>query len=291
MGSLEFVDIDRLLLHEEVIHGLLESVTAELRSTGILLHPVVVSREHGIVLDGNHRVEALRRIGARRVLAYKVDYLSGEVEVKRWFRAVRRDLNVAEFLTRASLALNVEVLRVGSERVLDEMAADGRAIASVVDASGSAYLLRSGSPITTYQAYRMMAVIDRMLEPYGLLHEREDAALSSLVRGECRAVVASRPILKEDVIDSALRGLTFPPKSSRHVVRGRVLFAMVPLEVLLSEDDAVSWAFLERLRGLRAVTLPAGSTVDRFYEEEVRVLVHGPEMHALYPQHIRPLLG
>ncbi|MDJ0273813.1 MAG: hypothetical protein NYU90_01235 [Aigarchaeota archaeon] len=291
MGSLEFVDIDRLIPHEEVIRGLLESVISELRSTGLLLHPVIVSREHGIVLDGNHRVEALRRMGARRVLAYSVDYMSNEVEVKRWFRTVRRDFDLSDFLSRISRDLEAEVAPVDPERAMDGMALDGRAFASVMDSTGSAYLLRSGSPVSTYQAYRMMAFIDRLLEPYGLVHQREEEALDGLRRGEWRAVVASRPIGKQDVICSALEGLRFPPKSSRHVVKGRVLFAMVPLKVLLSEDDSTAEAFLERLKGLRTVKLPAGSTVDRFYEEEVVVMVHGMELRHLYPPHIRNLLG
>jgi hypothetical protein len=60
MGSLAFVDIDELILHEEVIPSLLDSVVSELRATGMLLHPVVVSSQHLMVLDGNHRVEALK---------------------------------------------------------------------------------------------------------------------------------------------------------------------------------------------------------------------------------------
>ncbi|MEM0451262.1 MAG: hypothetical protein QXO17_06825 [Nitrososphaerota archaeon] len=291
MGSLGFVEIARLVPHEEVIGGLLKSVISELRSIGLLLHPVVVSREHGIVLDGNHRVEALRQMGARRVLAYLVDYLSDEVEVKRWFRTVKGEFSVADFLSRASRALRAEVTPIDPERVMDWLTLDGRAFASVIDSTGSAYLLRSGFPVSTYQAYRMITLIDRMLEPYGLVHRREEEALDGLRRGEWRAVVASRPIGKQDVIGSALEGLRFPPKSSRHVVKGRVLFAMVPLEVMLAEDDSAAEEFLDRLKGLRSVTLPAGSNVDRFYEEEVRVLVHRKELHDLYPPHIRSLLG
>jgi hypothetical protein len=83
----------------------------------------------------------------------------------------------------------------------------------------------------------------------------------------------------------------FPPKSSRHVVRGRVLFAMVPLEFLLSEDEGAAESYLRHLGKLRVLTLPPGSTVDRTYEEEVKVIVHGPELRRYYPQHLRDLIG
>jgi ParB-like chromosome segregation protein Spo0J len=290
MGSLTFIEIDELIPHEEIIPSLLESVVSELRAAGMLLHPVVVSSQHHVVLDGNHRVEALRRIGAKRVLAYQIDYYSDEVAVKRWFRTVVGNVKVEELIKRVAGTLNVEVVRTGREESIESLESDVRAIASILDQNGSAFLLRSGSPVPTYRAYVMMAEIDRAFAPFGLSHEAEEVALARLERKERRAVIASRPIRKEEVIESALKGMRFPPKSSRHVVRGRVLFAMVPLEVLQSRDEGAAESYLRHLGGLRVLTLPPGSTIDRTYEEEVKVIVHGPELHRYYPQHLRDLL-
>jgi len=291
MGSLTFVEIDELIPHEEIIPSLLDSVVSELRAAGMLLHPVVVSSQHHVVLDGNHRVEALRRIGVKRVLAYRVDYYSDEVAVKRWFRTVGGNMDVEELLKRVAVTLNVEVVRIGREESIASLESDVRAIASVLDQNGSAFLLRSWSPVPTYRAYAMMAEIDRVFAPFGLSHETEEEALARLERGERRAVIASRPIRKEEVIESALKRMRFPPKSSRHVVRGRVLFAMVPLEVLLSGDESAAESYLRYLGGLKVMTLPPGSTIDRTYEEDVRVIIHGPELRRYYPQHLRGLIG
>jgi len=291
MGSLVFVDIDELIQHEETMPSLLDSVVSELRTAGMLLHPIVVSSQHHVVLDGNHRVEALRRIGAKRVLAYQVDYYSDEVAVKRWFRSVSGNVDVEELLERVAGTLNVEVLRTGREESIESLESDVRAIASILDQNGSAFLLRSGSPVPTYRAYAMMADIDRALAPFELSYETEDMALARLERKERRIVVASRPIRKEEVIESALKGMRFPPKSSRHVVKGRVLFAMVPLEVLLSGDEGAAESYLRHLGGLRVMSLPPGSTIDRTYEEEVKVIVHGPELRRYYPQHLRAFIG
>ena len=291
MGSLTFVEIDELIPHEEIIPSLLDSVVSELRAAGMLLHPVVVSSQHHVVLDGNHRVEALRRIGVKRVLAYRVDYYSDEVAVKRWFRTVGGNMDVEELLKRVAVTLNVEVVRIGREESIASLESDVRAIASILDQNGSAFLLRSWSPVPTYRAYAMMAEIDRVFAPFGLSHETEEEALARLERGERRAVIASRPIRKEEVIESALKRMRFPPKSSRHVVRGRVLFAMVPLEVLLSGDESAAESYLRYLGGLKVMTLPPGSTIDRTYEEDVRVIIHGPELRRYYPQHLRGLIG
>jgi ParB-like chromosome segregation protein Spo0J len=291
MGSLTFIEIDELIPHEEIIPSLLDSVVSELRAAGMLLHPVVVSSQHHVVLDGNHRVEALRRIGAKRVLAYQVDYYSEEVAVKRWFRTVVGNVEVEELIKRVAGTLNLEVVRTGREESIESLESDVKVIASVLDQNGSAFLLRSGSPVPTYRAYTMMSEIDRALEPFGLSHEAEEVALARLERKERRAVIASRPIRKEEVIESALKGMRFPPKSSRHVVRGRVLFAMVPLEVLQSGDEGAAGSYLRYLGGLRVMSLPPGSTIDRTYEEEVKVIVHGSELRRYYPQHLRDLIG
>ncbi len=291
MGSLAFVNIGELIPHEEIIPSLLDSVESELRAANMLLHPVVVSRQHLVVLDGNHRVEALKRMGAKRVLAYEVDYYSDEVTVKRWFRSVSGNVNVEALLERVAGTLKVEVFRTGHEESVALLESDERAIASILDPNGSAFLLRSGSPVPTHRAYAMMAEIDRTLAPFGLSHETEDVALAMLERGERRAVIASRPIRKDDVIGSALSGMRFPPKSSRHVVKGRTLFAMVPLGVLSSGDEDVAESYLRYLDGLRVLTLPPGSTVDRTYEEDVRVIVHGPELRGYYPKHVRDLIS
>jgi len=180
MGSLTFVEIDELIPHEEIIPSLLDSVVSELRAAGMLIHPVVVSSQHHVVLDGNHRVEALRRIGARRVLAYQVDYYSDEVAVKRWFRVVSGNVEVEELLERVAGMLNVEVVRTGREESIESLESDVRVIASVLDQNGSAFLLRSGSPVPTYRAYEMMAEIDRALAPFELSYETEDIALARL---------------------------------------------------------------------------------------------------------------
>jgi len=41
-----------------------------------------------VILDGHHRVEAVRALGARRIPAYIVDYFSDVVQLSTWPDAV-----------------------------------------------------------------------------------------------------------------------------------------------------------------------------------------------------------
>jgi L-serine kinase (ADP) len=84
--SVEFVlvPIGELRAHEEVepdkVRRLIRSLTAE----GVFVEPVLVARGSNVILNGHHRVAALRALGATRVPAWRVDYASDAVSLDRW---------------------------------------------------------------------------------------------------------------------------------------------------------------------------------------------------------------
>ena len=83
-ASLEILDIFSLRPHEQVQKALLEKTMREIVEEGRLHLPVLVEREHRVILDGHHRYEALRRLGCRRVPCYVVDYASEEIRLTTW---------------------------------------------------------------------------------------------------------------------------------------------------------------------------------------------------------------
>jgi len=56
----------------------------EIRKEGVLHEPVLVDIDTLTILDGHHRVSALRRLGARWVPAVLVDYMGELVRVESW---------------------------------------------------------------------------------------------------------------------------------------------------------------------------------------------------------------
>ena len=60
--------IERVLPHEEVLPEVLEGIGESLRRSGAQLDPVIVDGSTGVALDGMHRVEALRKMGASKIL-------------------------------------------------------------------------------------------------------------------------------------------------------------------------------------------------------------------------------
>lgn len=80
-NQIVFVDINKLRCHEMVCAERLGQVKNDLLKRNYIKKPIVVDRKNNIILDGHHRVDALRQLGAKKVPAHLVDYLSNDVRV------------------------------------------------------------------------------------------------------------------------------------------------------------------------------------------------------------------
>ncbi len=76
-----FVDLGALKEHEEIRPEYLEQLKDEILSDGILKMPIAVDKTTYIILDGHHRLHALKKIGCRRIPVILFDYQSPEIEV------------------------------------------------------------------------------------------------------------------------------------------------------------------------------------------------------------------
>jgi len=76
-----FVEINHLKEHEEVRPPYLEELKNQILCDGILKMPIAVDRETYVILDGHHRLQALKRIGCTRIPVLLVDYQSPEIRV------------------------------------------------------------------------------------------------------------------------------------------------------------------------------------------------------------------
>jgi hypothetical protein len=95
-ASLEVLDIRVPKPHEQTRPELLSELLEEIARDGVLKVPVLVEREHHVILDGHHRWEALRRLGCRRIPAYLVDYASEEISLTTWPGAIVATVTKAE---------------------------------------------------------------------------------------------------------------------------------------------------------------------------------------------------
>jgi ParB-like chromosome segregation protein Spo0J len=70
--------------HEEIRPEYLEQLKNEILSDGILKMPIAVDKATFIILDGHHRLHALKKIGCKRIPVILFDYQSPEVVPQGW---------------------------------------------------------------------------------------------------------------------------------------------------------------------------------------------------------------
>jgi len=84
MNDIVFFKIEELKEHEEIRPDYLEELKNEILSDGILKMPIAVDKNTGIILDGHHRLHALKRIGCTKIPVVLVDYQSSNIKVVGW---------------------------------------------------------------------------------------------------------------------------------------------------------------------------------------------------------------
>ena len=267
------VDIELLHHHEEVVPGLLRALTEQIRRDGFLKHPIIVDEASLVVLDGTHRVEALKALGCKRIPACLVDYHEPRIKLMCWYRIVRRApplLELAEMLSeRLGLRIEIsDVLRPG------EIGIPPIALGLT---DGSHYAKVFGRFEDKRGAWELVKKVEGALRASGLQigFEVEEDAIEKLSSGDADVVLMTPRITKRDVVEMALAGRVFPHKTTRHVIPARPLFLNVPLRLLMDERPIhVLTAELKKALALRQLRrLPPGSLIEgRRYEEEVIIL-------------------
>jgi L-serine kinase (ADP) len=83
-GEIAFFNIEELREHEEIRPDYLEALKNEILSDGILKMPICIDKNTCIILDGHHRLQALKRLGCKKIPCVLVDYQSKDISVIPW---------------------------------------------------------------------------------------------------------------------------------------------------------------------------------------------------------------
>lgn len=268
--DIALVETSRLLLHEETIPEMLEALAQEIEEDGVLKAPVIVDGETMVVLDGMHRVEALRVLGCRFAPICLVDYQNPEIRVESWCRTISKPFNAKEAAKIAGeLGLKLSPRQLGN----------------ISNASGAFTLLRFkdakyevAAPVPGLMpAFDAVRELELRLRTSGFEvgYETEGDAEEKLVRGDVGAILSPPQIGKRQVIEIATRGRVFAFKATRHIVPARPVGVDVPLSLLRDSRVSVERAN-ERLTVLLQWRMlrhepPGGLWNGRRYDEDLYV--------------------
>lgn len=97
---MQVVDLDKLRQHEEVDPIHLRELKEEIKSDGILKLAIAVDVNTKIILDGEHRFNALKELGCKKIPVVFVDYDSPAITIQAWRKGeewTKKDVRDAGF--------------------------------------------------------------------------------------------------------------------------------------------------------------------------------------------------
>lgn len=268
--DIAIVDIDSLHLHEDVVQELVRYLMLSIKTDGYVRHPIIVDRKSLIVLDGVHRVVALKKLGIQRVPACLVDYSSPTIQVLNWYRTMTGASDIESALSEIQMkGCDVEKIGAVAERTLGISPA-----VAAVRSRKQTLLIKC--PFNNLQEdYKFIGKLEERFKAIGvrIRYETERDALDGLRKGRIDAVMYTPKVSKDEIIKSALSAHSFAWKATRHVIPARPVNVNVPLRLLRERDMSLTQAN-EELRSMllkkKLIRLPAGSVIDgRRYEEEL----------------------
>jgi len=270
--DIAIVDVESLHMHEETVPELVDQLVRSFRSDECVKHPIIVDKESMVVLDGVHRVVALRRLGVRRVPACLIDYNNPAIEVLSWYRSITGVSKPQELFSQVKKA-GCNVRQVGE---FHRKKLGVPPIVALLKFPNQTFLVNCIFSSLS-KAYDLIGHIEERLIAAGFTvrYETERDALQNLQEGQVDAVLCTPVISKEEIIKSALSGRVLAWKATRHVIPARPLNVNVPLGLLRNKEKSLAEVNIDLRRLLRSrimKRLPSGSVVDgRRYEEELYV--------------------
>ncbi|MEM2280527.1 MAG: pyridoxal-phosphate dependent enzyme [Candidatus Bathyarchaeia archaeon] len=88
-GEVHLIELEKLRQHEEADPTHLEELTQQIASDKILKYAIVADQKTNVILDGEHRYNALKNLGCKRIPVVYVDYESPNIEVQAWGKNIQ----------------------------------------------------------------------------------------------------------------------------------------------------------------------------------------------------------
>lgn len=267
--SVVILDISSLHLHEEIIPELLNRLVTRIKRDGVIKHPIIVDRKSLVVLDGMHRVAALKKLNCKKIPVCLVDYENSAVTVGCWYRTIK---SIGE-----PRNLRTQVQRFGTVKEvekLDETIIGVPPIVAAIKNGNKAFFIRSDFR-NLKEAYNIIERIEKFLRKAGfdIGYKTETDALRRLREHEVDAVLLTPRLTKEAIIETALSGEVFTYKATRHIIPARPLFLNIPLHLLKENGkslEEVNKELKSILQKRRLKRISAGSLLEgRRYEEDI----------------------
>jgi hypothetical protein len=203
------IDIDLLRPHEQIDPIRLQEIKKQLIREGIQREPIIIDGDHLIVLDGHHRIRALKDLGYSKVVAHKINYNDDGLILKTWHPAIK-----------------------GSKKELQTTLHD-----HIVSSENDQNIVRCPRLILHDVEHNLKTnrktIMNSILGRFRIKYLRNEEKARELARHDKFAgCIIFESIEKQDVVNAALSGSIFPPKTTQHIIPCKPEKCFIPLEKL-----------------------------------------------------------
>ncbi len=254
--SLEIRDVKSVLPHEQIVSYNVKRLKEAMLNIGHIVDPLIIDKKTGVVLDGHHRLKVLEVIECPHAVVQTVDYMSDEIIIGTWYPTI--DVKVEKLLKLDSIK-HEKVDPETGKKAVDAL----KSPFMVQTKSDGCYILNPGSyklkEMVEEQNY-LLSLLDKGTVDY--VADKE--VLAQLDSG--RTVLYRRAYTKDEIVKTAQAHAPLPPKSTRHLIPGRIIRLNMKLGWLHRQKDEA----LKELTEMLHVRVYAGNA--RKYYEPVIVI-------------------
>ena len=254
---------EELRPHEETVQHDLDTIVRALQSDPVLRHPIIADIASGAVLDGTHRLAALKKLGCRTIPAALLDYQNPLVKIDRWYRTITGN-DIGTFEKQVQALHPIEM----SDSEADDSLLTRSSYATLRD-EHDCWAFRSGSLKPLQLCKDAFQLEQTAKDCNAKISYTDKNNISELTSSSI--LMSTIRLAKEEVIECCTEHQLFPPKSTRHLIPSRPLGVTVPLQWLMDTNVAIAETkFQKHLASKTIRRLPEGTIVgSRRYMEEV----------------------
>ena len=255
---IKLVPLCNLKPHEDHIEDLYLSLRSKMQLDKLVKDPIISDYKRGLVIDGTHRILALKDLNIDYIPTIDIDYLDSSLKVYRWFRIYHRNAyeRILKKYIKQLTKITYDALNEYSLYII--------------------YNYKLGVILDHTHIGRLMDImrsIERELREYGynptFKSDREviEAVLHGKFNFEKYIILGYRVLKKREIINAYKSGIRLNYKTTRHIPPYRIINIDIPINYLYQENipKAISYLNNLKIRYIGRMIVING----RLYEEDV----------------------
>jgi hypothetical protein len=247
--KLAIVALDEIRPHEKTIRPLVELIKGDIKGTGYQRDPVLADSKTHLVLDGMHRIKALKLLGAKYVVCAEYDYSDDSVKLDRWLRTiVKPNSNLV-----SEIVSNFDMVLSSSFRTALRKVESGMSRIALLSLNES---FVGNSRWKMSNLFQRISLIDRLCNKQNIeMRFSSKSVKSTLLSSKWAAVIYPARISKDYVLKKAMRRELLPYKTTRYIVPLRPMGVNFPISLLKESSLSECNKRLEHIVNFSKVTL------------------------------------